>query len=117
LLNALIDIKSYDPNYDFNIFDKDGEILSMTISKVIKTSKSSRKYSIKILDSYALLPSSLNKLCENFETDIRKTIFPYDFANKNTLFYKGNKPNIKYYNNIKDGELNKEEYDKIKNKG
>ena len=45
-----------------------------------------KTYTIKIVDSYNILPHSLKKLCETYNTEVIKDIFPYDFININTLF-------------------------------
>jgi hypothetical protein len=86
----------YTKKYSYNLIFKDNVILSMSItSKVNKKS-----YTIKLVDSLNLLQSSLSNLCKTFNTDVVKSYFPYDFVNKNNLFYEGKKPEKKYYNNI-----------------
>lgn len=47
-----------------------------------------------------MLKNSLSNLAINFEVDTLKFIFPHQFARKNTLFYKGITPDIKYYKDI-----------------
>jgi hypothetical protein len=39
-------------------------------------------------------------LCRTFDTDVKKTYFPYAFVNKHNLWYIGNKPDLKYYKDI-----------------
>ena len=56
-----------------------------------------RKLTIKLLDSYKLIPFALDEFLITYECDIKKGIFPHKFMNKNTLFYVGDKPDIKYY--------------------
>ncbi len=41
---------------------------------------------ITLVDSYNLLQHSLDSLCKNFETEVVKGIFPYDFVKKSTLY-------------------------------
>lgn len=61
-----------------------------------------RKYSLYFRDSLLILPSSLKKLGHSFNVDIVKSIFPYDFVNRNdiSLNYEGDVPSIKYFNDI-----------------
>ena len=49
-------------------------------------------------DSLRLLPSSLRSLGDSFNVKVTKGIFPYNFVNKDNLKYKGEIPNIRYYN-------------------
>ena len=46
------------------------------------------------------IPGNLRDILISFNCENKKTYFPYSFVNKDNLFYIGNKPNIKYYNNI-----------------
>jgi len=97
LLNALCG----ESKYKINTFFKDNTLVKLQI-KDLNTNNS-----IKILDSYLMLPSSLDKLLKAYNCDIFKGVLPYRFINKDTLFYEGSKPEFKYY------EINKEEYDLI----
>lgn len=72
---------------------RDEVVISINISSKINK----KTYSIKLVDSYNILNSSLSELCEAFETEVKKTFFPYKFVNKNNLFYKGIKPDISYF--------------------
>ncbi len=56
-----------------------------------------KKPRITILDSYALLPMSLDVLSKSFGSSVTKGIFPYDFVTRDTLNYVGNTPDISYY--------------------
>ena len=47
-----------------------------------------------------MLPKSLNKLAQDFNVNTKKSTFLYSFSNEANLFYKGNTPDIYYYNNI-----------------
>ena len=96
-------VELYSDTYDYDPFFRDNSLISLKIYKKVK----SKTYSIKIVDSLNFLQSSLEQLCKTFKTDVQKTYFPYDFVNKNTMFYIGNKPDIKYYNNIDIGIYNK----------
>jgi hypothetical protein len=104
LLPALNRIsKKYPNKYKFKeslIFRDGNEIICMKISSKIETANSSKTIHIKLVDSCKLLDSSLDKLCKTFNTEVRKTYFPYNFVSINTLFYTGNKPSIKQYENI-----------------
>lgn len=72
---------------------------------------------ITLLDSYNFLSNILEKLCEDFEVQNQKGVFPYSFVNENTLNYIGVTPPaheraIKYYNNIKTKEYKDKLYKK-----
>lgn len=77
----------------------------------IKISKKVGKkwYNVVLLDSLYQLPFKLEVLGRKFDTEVKKTTFPYEFVNKDTLFYKGVRPSPTYYKNkvsdTKDGEL------------
>ena len=99
ILHALIKVDNVYPNkYQFkdNIVYRDGDIISIKISTKIN----GKTYSIKLVDSLLLLQSSLDKLCKTFNTNVKKTYFPYTFVNKHNLWYIGNKPDIKYYKDV-----------------
>ncbi len=64
-----------------------------------------KQYNITLLDSVYQLPFKLDVLGKKFNTEVKKSTFPYSFVNKNTLFYIGETPGIKYYNrNLTDTE-------------
>ena len=97
ILKSLIKT-SHKHDYKINIFsDNEGKIMSIDIKKKIKNKKIIK---ITILDSYLLLPVNLNNLCEIFNTDVIKSVFPYNFVNENTLNYKGSVPNYTYFNKL-----------------
>ena len=50
------------------------------------------------MDSYCMLSRSLATLAKDFGVNTQKSIFPYKFATYNHLFYKGNTPDISFYN-------------------
>lgn len=112
LLKVLINANELTPNkYTYSILYRD-KILSMNISRKINK----KTYTIKLVDSYNILQSSLNDLCLTFNPTVKKTYFPYDFVNKNTLFYIGDKPDINYYKliNVKDSKnITLDEYESI----
>ena len=83
-------------------------MLSLNISIKVKT----KTYTIKLVDSYNILPDSIKKLCITYNTEVVKDIFPYDFINNNTLFYNGIKPTIDYYNSVIEN-VDKDLYDSI----
>lgn len=53
--------------------------------------------SVIILDSYRILTDNLKSLCVKYKVDVIKGDFPHKFANKDTLFYVGQTPNLNYY--------------------
>ena len=97
ILKVIITTNELYPNkYTYNIIFRDDVILSIEISSKVNN----KNYTIKLVDSYTLLQSSLSELCKTFDTEVKKSVFPYDFVSKYNLFYVGNKPDIKYYNKI-----------------
>lgn len=87
---------------EYNCNNSDKYIIRSVLrnDKIIQITISRDKSSFSIRDSFAILPDSLEKLGKNFEVDVLKSKFPYKFANKENLFYKGNTPYISFYNNI-----------------
>jgi hypothetical protein len=72
----------------------------------IKLSFNAGKYSITLLDSLLLLPSSLKELALSFQVDNLKTIFPYKFVNNKynldlDLNYIGNLPSYEFFDKKK----------------
>jgi hypothetical protein len=102
--------KIYPNKYQFkdNIVFRDDEIISMKISTIKKTENSRKTITIKLVDSCKLLDSDLNKLCKTFNTETKKSYFPYDFISKNTLFYVNKKPSIEKY-----GIIDRDSYDEF----
>lgn len=90
-----------------NIVSKDVSIISMSISKHCETKKSIVK--LKFVDSFGLLPSSLQRLAISFEVNTTKGHFPYSFVNKDNLDYSGDIPDFTYYKS-----LSIEQYNQIK---
>jgi len=88
-----------------NIISKDLNIISMNI-KVVKD-KSIVK--LQFIDSFCILPSSLQRLGLDFKVQTTKGYFPYSFVNQDNLFYSGDMPAFTYYNN-----LSIEQYNQIK---
>jgi hypothetical protein len=83
--------------YTLESINRDANILKLTVKRKIDN----KVRIVKIQDSAAILPRELRKLCKDYNVDIVKSYFPYDFTNKNTLFYIGKTPDMKYYNEIK----------------
>lgn len=73
---------------------KDNIVLGMTIKHI----ESKRK--IKLLDSMQFVNGSLRDILISFNCNVNKGFFPYTFVNINNLHYIGNKPDIKYFDNI-----------------
>ena len=51
------------------------------------------------MDSYQMLPASLDKLTKSFGVT-NKGVFPYNFVNMDRLDYVGSFPEYKYYNGL-----------------
>jgi len=47
-----------------------------------------------------MVPGNLDSLLKSFNCINEKGNFPYNFVNKDNLFYVGDKPSISFYNNI-----------------
>ena len=97
--------------YNDSVLDKKNKYIISTIfrdDKVIKLTIKKDKNTLNIMDSYCVLTNSLEKLGEDFDVPTLKSKFPYTFVKENTLFYKGNTPNIEYYNDI-----TQDDYDKM----
>jgi hypothetical protein len=65
---------------------------------------------ITFIDSYNLLQRSIKKLCIDFDCEVIKGTFAYDFFNSNTLYYIGNTPSLDYYPK---NDISKEDYNLI----
>lgn len=100
LYNFNDSIKDKSEHYKVSCILRDDKIIKVKISRF--------KDSFTIFDSYAMLADDLSKLGENFKVTTIKSQFPYRFAIKDHLFYKGVMPSISYYNKITE-----EEYDFI----
>ena len=97
ILKTLID-KSDNHGYKIKVFsNNDGKLMSIDITKKLKNKQIIK---ISILDSYLLLPVGLDYLCDVFNTNVKETIFPYDFINSNTINYKELIPDFIYFKSI-----------------
>ena len=105
ILKVIVNANTHFPNiYNYNLILREKTIICVSLSKRIGR----RTYKIKIVDSFNFLSSSLSKLCKTFDCETQKSLFPYKFVKKDTIFYKGKKPNIKYFEDI-----DKETYDSL----
>lgn len=87
-------------NYNDNNENKFNISCILRDDKIIKISIKKDENILIILDSYAMLPSSLSKLGKDFNVDTIKSIFPYKFATENHLFYTGHTPGIQFYDDL-----------------
>jgi hypothetical protein len=78
--------------YKISCILKDDKIIKVTIKK--------DKNTLVICVSYCVLPEKLSKLGESFGVDSLKSIFPYKFAIRSNLLYRGVTPDFHYYENI-----------------
>lgn len=101
LLKILINANVEQEKYKLDIYTKNDLILSLKI-KV-------NGHWIKLVDSYNILSHSLKDLGKTFELDTKKDIFPYKFVNRNTIFYCGNVPDKRNYND----DVDKDTYNSI----
>ena len=94
--------------FDIKTVFRKKDILKIQISKKVNKTK----YTITICDSCAIFPSSLKDLALKdlalkYKVDTQKGDFPHRFVNEDTLFYKGNTPDISYYDFSDSKEYNK----------
>ena len=82
--------------YILNSINRDANILKLTVKRKFDN----KVRTVKIQDSAAILPRNLRDLCKDYNVEIIKGYFPYDFTTKDTLFYIGKTPDINYYNEI-----------------
>lgn len=68
----------------------------------IRVSKKIGKKSINVvfLDSFYQLPFKLDTLGKKFNTEVKKTLFPYRFVNAQNLFYIGEMPGVEFFDNL-----------------
>lgn len=98
--------------YDYYILKtimRDNTIIKLDIRKKIisNTQENKHRYiKISFVDSLNILNSSLEKLTREYNIYHKKSVFPHTFVNKNTLNFKGNKPNIDYFPKISLNEYN-----------
>ena len=74
-----------------------GRDMSNIFKMRISMKVGSKMYNVTFMDSFYQLPFNLDSLGKKFNTDVKKSVFPYGFVTKNTLFYKGNTPDRKFY--------------------
>jgi hypothetical protein len=75
ILNALIEYNSKNNDYyNIKLIFRDSRIIKLSVS--IKVGKSTKK--ITFVDSYLMLPASLDKLAKDFECKYTKGDFPYE---------------------------------------
>lgn len=77
---------------------KENTILSLTLEY--------GDFKFTLLDSLQLIPGSLDSILKSFNCNIQKGYFPYSFVNENNLYYIGDKPSIKFFNNIQELKYN-----------
>ena len=56
-----------------------------------------KRIKFAFVDSFNILNNSLEKLCNDYNVNITKGIFPYSFVNKKNLDYIGPTPDLSYY--------------------
>lgn len=100
IIKALIDYNKTEESknnpYILDTVTRNNDILKLTIKRKVNN----RFQTLTLKDSAAILPRDLRSLCKDFEVEIVKGFFPYNFCTKDTLFYTGKTPNITYYNSI-----------------
>lgn len=112
ILNTLLDYNEMcdqglieDTKYKLSYIPRDQNLLKLTISKEIITTSNdkvpkiigTRRATLAIHDSLALLNDNLENLGKNFGVKTQKGAFPYKFAIRSNLFYIGNTPHKSYY--------------------
>lgn len=87
-------------NYKVKGMWKDNCLISLQVKDLKKN------MTIKFYDSLLLLKENLRTILKNLNCSNEKDIFPYRFMRMNNLFYIGNKPEFKYYDNISINDYN-----------
>lgn len=82
--------------YIINAFNRNKDPIKLTIKRKIN----GILRTLKLCDSYAILPDSLYNLCKSYKVEVVKDHFPHKFVKKNTLFYIGKTPSITYYKHL-----------------
>jgi hypothetical protein len=104
VLSALINYNSKNENfYKIKTIFRDNRIIKLEIS-INLGKNSSRK--ITFVDSYLMIPSSLNNIAKDFGCNNIKGFYPYEFVNESNLYYIGDTPDKKYFNGMSDFEYN-----------
>lgn len=100
LLKALLrdneSIKGQNNSYIIDVICRKVIILKIEIKKAFNN----KTYKTSILYCYAILTDSLKNLSMIYQVYTIKGDFPHCFANMSNLFYRGNTPYIRYYNNL-----------------
>lgn len=107
------------PRTSVNILARDGKLLKVTVSFTSEDNKTKSKYSITFIDSFLILPTSLDKLIKALnlsDKGLAPKIFPLKFLNQEVLDwdYKGPVPSLKYF--FTPDTLNVKEYNNFINK-
>jgi len=100
--DAVFILKTLSHMGDIKPITRDGRLISIKL----KIKRNNQTTTFTILDSYQLLPASLEKLSISFNTSFSKGDFPFRWLNIVDLSYIGKVPDYEFYDN-----LNKTEYD------
>jgi hypothetical protein len=90
---------------------RDNRIIKLNIKIKVKSENNENKVKyikIALVDSINLLDFSLEKLTKEFSLEVQKGKFPHSFMNRNNLNYRGDKPDIHYFDKI-----DQQDYDNI----
>lgn len=93
-------------NYNVNLIVGDSnDNIEMIIKRKKKNGrvlyKERNNYgTIRLHDSYKIIPESLNNIAIDMLNLDGKNIFPHTFVNNNNIYYKGLIPEIKYFKNL-----------------
>lgn len=105
IIKAIIEFNNkHSDHYKIGVIWRDKKMIKIELT--IKVGKTRIK-KIKFHDSYLMLPSSLDKLANDFECELKKGYFPYEFVSESKLYYIGGTPDKKYFKNITDIEYKK----------
>jgi hypothetical protein len=102
ILLKINDKKGYS-YYNLKTTMRDDDIIRLDISIKDKNlnSKISKSFKISFRDSMAFLNKGLDHISKEFNIKYKKGLFPHNFVNRQTINYKGKKPDISYYINSK----------------
>jgi len=98
-------LSGFDANFLLKILVNLGEIKPIIHNKkIISITFKMNGYVVIFKDSQQMLIGSLKNLAKAFGVETQKSIFPYNFVNKDNLNYNGYIPDFKYFDSISKSE-------------
>lgn len=89
------------PGVNLEPIIRDGQFIDLKIKYGSK-----KEFVINMRDSFLLLPVSLRSLAKQFNVDVLKGNFPFEFVTKDKINYIGKVPNLKFFQDLSEKEYN-----------